>query len=210
LLAVAARKFVAAAFTGSSVMLAEGFHSLIDTGNERLLLIGLERSNRVADDGHAFGHGKATYFWALMVALSVSSLGGGISIHPGVVSLYDPPALDNPYSDPAVSVLIGLLLIGAAFLLACESGGLLIGLARNWPSARCAGAHTEVPIEWQAVVRRTPGDCAAVDRQPQSGPENQPWYKDRSGDPGVMWPIGCRSIVADSIDEQRRFRCNLA
>ncbi|WP_320411469.1 cation diffusion facilitator family transporter [Candidatus Contendibacter odensensis] len=74
-IAVAISKFVAATFTGSSAMLAEGFHSLVDTGNELLLLIGIQRSRRAADEGHAFGYGKVTYFWALIVALSVFSLG---------------------------------------------------------------------------------------------------------------------------------------
>lgn len=203
-LGIAVAKFVVAAITGSAAMLAEGIHSAVDTGNELLLLIGEHNSTKPADKSHPFGYGKALYFWALMVALSVFALGGGLSIYHGVTALRHPEPLedpmwnyvvlavsacfegyswnvsrkelnkrrkpgtslwqtvhaskdasvftvfiedstaliglaiaavgitlgalfDNPYFDPAASVLIGLLLVGAAFTLARETGGLLVG-----------------------------------------------------------------------------------
>jgi cation diffusion facilitator family transporter len=203
-LGIAAAKFIVAAVTGSAAMLAEGIHSAVDTGNEFLLLIGERNSARPADKKHPFGYGKALYFWALLVALSVFSLGGGLSIYHGISALRRPEplqdplwnfvvlgvsacfegyswnvsrrelnkrrkpdaslwqtvhaskdasvftvfiedtaallglaiaaagitlghAFDNPYFDPAASVLIGLVLVGAAFALARETGGLLVG-----------------------------------------------------------------------------------
>jgi cation diffusion facilitator family transporter len=95
-LAIAASKFAATSLTGSSAMLAEALHSLVDTGNEFLLLLGAKRSLRAADEWHPFGYGKAIYFWAFMVALLVFALGGGVSIHHGIVSLKKPPPLENP------------------------------------------------------------------------------------------------------------------
>ncbi|MBW8899935.1 MAG: cation diffusion facilitator family transporter [Massilia sp.] len=203
-LGIAVAKFIVAAITGSAAMLAEGIHSAVDTGNEFLLLIGERNSAKPADKRHPFGYGKALYFWALLVALSVFSLGGGLSIYHGISVLRRPEPLqdplwnyvvlvvsacfegyswnvsrrelnkrrkpgaslwqtvhaskdasvftvfiedtaallglaiaaagitlgylfDNPYFDPAASVLIGLLLVGAAFALARETGALLVG-----------------------------------------------------------------------------------
>ncbi len=94
--AVAAAKFVVAAITGSSAMLTEGIHSLVDTGNELLLLFGVRRGQRAVDEWHAFGYGKATYVWSLIVALSVFSIGGGVSLYGGIVSLAHTPALADP------------------------------------------------------------------------------------------------------------------
>ena len=107
-LGIAVTKFVAAAATGSSAMLAEGFHSLVDTGNEFLLLLGLKRSARAADPWHPFGYGKAMYFWAFVVALLVFALGGGISIFHGVTSVMATPALGDPTWNYIVLAVAGL------------------------------------------------------------------------------------------------------
>ncbi len=203
-LGIAAAKFTVAAMTGSAAMLAEGIHSAVDSGNELLLLVGEKVAARAPDARHPFGYGKAVYFWALIVALSVFTLGGGLSIFNGIQSLRAPEPLtdpfwnyvvlgvaflfegyswnvsrralnsrrrpgatlwqtvkaskdastftvfiedtaallgivvaaggiflghlfDNPYIDPAASVVVGLLLIGAAVTLARETGALLVG-----------------------------------------------------------------------------------
>jgi cation diffusion facilitator family transporter len=203
-LGIAVAKFIVAALTGSAAMMAEGIHSAVDTGNELLLLVGEKMSGRAPDQRHPFGYGKAIYFWALIVALSVFSLGGGLSIYHGVHALQRPEQIEDPgwnylvlgiaalfegyswnvsrralnayrrpgttlwqavhaskdasvftvfiedtaallglvvaalgiglgqlfgspYFDGGASVLIGLLLVGAAFTLARETGALLMG-----------------------------------------------------------------------------------
>ena len=95
-LAIAATKFVAAAATGSSAMLSEGIHSLADTGNQVLLLMGIGRSRRAADSEHPFGHGKELYFWSLMVAMVLFGLGGGMSIYEGISHLLHPSEIRDP------------------------------------------------------------------------------------------------------------------
>jgi cation diffusion facilitator family transporter len=95
-LAIAIAKFVAAAFTGSSAMLAEGIHSVIDTGNECLLLLGIRRSRKPPDDLHPFGYGKEIYFWSLIVAILLFGIGGGLSVYEGWHALKNPEPLREP------------------------------------------------------------------------------------------------------------------
>ena len=79
-LGISINKFLVASFTGSSAMLAEAFHSTADTGNELLLLLGMKRSARPPDELHPFGHGKALYFYSLLVAVYIFGFGGGLVV----------------------------------------------------------------------------------------------------------------------------------
>jgi len=95
-LAIAATKFVAAGITGSSAMLSEGVHSLVDTTNEGLLLYGMARAGKAPDRSHPFGYGRELYFWAFIVALLVFALGAGVSVYEGVQHLLHPEPMQRP------------------------------------------------------------------------------------------------------------------
>jgi len=94
--AIALTKFAAAAITGSSAMLSEGVHSLVDTINELLLLYGVKRAAKPPDKAHPFGYGRELYFWSFVVALLVLALGAGVSLYEGVTHLLDPRAVERP------------------------------------------------------------------------------------------------------------------
>lgn len=93
---IAASKFLVAAISGSAAMLAEAFHSAVDTGNELLLLIGLKRSSRPPDQEHQFGYGREQFLWAFIVAISIFSIGGGLSIYEGISRILHPQSLEDP------------------------------------------------------------------------------------------------------------------
>jgi cation diffusion facilitator family transporter len=107
-LVIAAAKFVAAIFTGSSSMLSEAIHSVVDTGNELLLLLGVHRSRKPPDEMHPFGYGLELYFWGLMVAVLLFGVGGGLSVYEGVAHLRAPTEITSPGWNYAV---LGVALI---------------------------------------------------------------------------------------------------
>ena len=103
-LAVAVVKFIAAFITGSSAMLSEGVHSLVDTGNEVLLLYGMKRASRPRDETHPFGYGRELYFWCFIVSLLVFALGACVSIYQGVHHLRHPEPMEKPMVNYVVLV----------------------------------------------------------------------------------------------------------
>ena len=105
---IAVTKFGAAAYTGSSAMLSEAIHSLVDTGNQVLLLYGLKRGNRPADERHPFGYGMEIYFYSFVVAILIFGLGAGISLYEGIQKVQDPHEI--------TSVHINYIVLGLAIV----------------------------------------------------------------------------------------------
>ncbi|MEL6746153.1 MAG: cation diffusion facilitator family transporter, partial [Pseudomonadota bacterium] len=98
--------------TGSAAMMSEGIHSLVDTGNQGLLLYGIARSKRPADEKHPFGYASEIYFWAFIVAILIFSLGSGISIYHGVEKVLHPV----PVVDPTINyIILGLAMVFEGF-----------------------------------------------------------------------------------------------
>jgi cation diffusion facilitator family transporter len=106
---IAIAKFLAASITGSSAMISEGIHSLADTGNQGLMLLGRGLSRKPADQTHPYGYGMEVYFWSLIVAVILFGLGGGLSIYEGISHLRNPPPLEDPTWNYVV--------LGVAFVL---------------------------------------------------------------------------------------------
>jgi cation diffusion facilitator family transporter len=116
---IAVAKFVAAAITGSSAMLTEGIHSLVDSGNQLLLFYGQHRAKKPADALHPFGYGRELYFWAFIVAILIFAIGAGVSIYEGWRHMVDP----EPLRDPTVNYIVlavGALLEGGSWALAVK------------------------------------------------------------------------------------------
>jgi cation diffusion facilitator family transporter len=119
---IAVSKFIAAFFTGSSAMVSEGIHSLVDSMNGILLLFGIKRSKKAPDESHPFGYGLELYFWSFVVAIMVFALGGGIALYEGVHHLLEPksPTDANPIWNFAV-LGIAILIEGSSLIYALKA-----------------------------------------------------------------------------------------
>lgn len=119
--AIAISKFVAAFFTGSSSMLSEGIHSLVDTGNGALLLLGIKKSQKPADSKHPYGYGNEIYFWSFVVAVLIFALGGGIALYEGIEALLHPSPVDRTYIKwNYVVLLLAIAFEGSALYVALK------------------------------------------------------------------------------------------
>jgi cation diffusion facilitator family transporter len=136
-LLVALTKFAAAAYTGSSAMTSEAVHSLVDTGNQLLLLYGLRRAARPPDASHPLGHGRELYFWSFVVALLVFALGAGVSLYEGIEHVLHPVPITNP--------LVNYLVLGLAALFEGSS----------WWVARQELRATKGGLGYLAAVRES-------------------------------------------------------
>jgi cation diffusion facilitator family transporter len=136
-LGIAVSKFIAAAITGSSAMLTEGVHSVVDCTNQLLLMWGRRASKRPPDKLHPFGYGRELYFWSFVVAVMVFALGAGVSIYEGILHIREPEHAVSPY------VAYAVLLI--AFLL---EGWSTIEAYRDFDNAKGA-------LSWWQAIRRS-------------------------------------------------------
>jgi cation diffusion facilitator family transporter len=110
---IAVTKFTAAAMTGSSAMFSEAIHSVVDTGNQLLLLLGIRRARQPADALHPFGYGMELYFWAFVVAILVFAVGAGLSMYEGLAELRHPEPVTNAYVNYIVLALAMVFEAGA-------------------------------------------------------------------------------------------------
>ncbi|WP_062013025.1 cation diffusion facilitator family transporter [Aureimonas sp. AU4] len=117
---VAATKFAAAAYTGSSAMLSEGVHSVVDTGNQILLLYGLRQSAKPPTPDHPFGFGLRLYFWAFVVAVLIFGLGAGVSIFEGIAKIRSPHPVEDAWVNYVVLGL-GILFEGSVWIVALRA-----------------------------------------------------------------------------------------
>jgi len=116
-LLIAVTKGAAAAYTGSSAMLSEAIHSLVDTGNQLLLLHGMRRARRPADRDHPFGYGMELYFWTFVVAILIFAVGAGVSLYEGIQKIQHPHAIESAWVNYLV-LSVAMVFEGAAWLVA--------------------------------------------------------------------------------------------
>ena len=114
---IAATKFAAAAMSGSSAMFSEGIHSVVDTGNQVLLLHGIRKARKPPCDRFPFGHGKEIYFWSFAVAILIFAVGSGVSLYEGIIHTIHPEPMGNPMVN---YIVLGLAMLfeGAAWFFA--------------------------------------------------------------------------------------------
>ncbi len=141
---IAVAKFVAYVVTGSAAMLAESIHSVADTSNQGLLLLGGKKAKRIADDEHQFGYGRERYFWSFVVAMVLFSLGGLYSIYEGVQKILHPHELTS------IGWALGVLLIAIAlesfsFRTAISAAREVKG-ARGWWEYIRTSRSPELPV----------------------------------------------------------------
>jgi cation diffusion facilitator family transporter len=134
-LGIAIAKFVAAGISGSSAMLTEGFHSVVDSLNQLLLLYGQKRSQREPDERHPLGYGRELYFWSFVVAILIFATGAGLSIYEGIRHIREPEPIGSPWINYAV-LAIALLLEGASWFIAVREFGKAKGDYGWWEAIR--------------------------------------------------------------------------
>lgn len=134
---IAVLKFIAAAITGSVAMFSEGIHSLVDTGNQLLLMLGIKMSSKPADEKHPMGYGKAMYFWTMIVAFLIFGIGGYVALDEGIEKLSHPHPVDNP------------LVIYIVLFIAIALEGKSWWVAKNEFIVQCEGKP------WLAEIRNS-------------------------------------------------------
>jgi cation diffusion facilitator family transporter len=131
--AVAAVKFGAFALSGSSAMLTEAIHSVVDTVNQLLLLYGMHRGSKPPDEDHPFGHGMEVYFWTFVVSLLIFALGGAVAIYQGVLKFMRPTPIDHAGFSIAVIVLSAVFEIASLMFSMRAAAKTRSAIARRLP-----------------------------------------------------------------------------
>ncbi|MCJ2181677.1 cation diffusion facilitator family transporter [Novosphingobium sp. 1949] len=134
-LGIAVAKFAAATISGSSSMATEAIHSLVDSGNQVLLLYGQKRAGRPPDAEHPFGYGRELYFWALVVAILIFAVGAGASIYEGLAHIRKPHAVEDPTLSYIV-IAIAFALEGSSWFLAMREFNAARGRQSWWKAIR--------------------------------------------------------------------------
>ncbi|WNI15774.1 cation diffusion facilitator family transporter [Actinacidiphila sp. ITFR-21] len=135
-LAIAAAKFVAFAFSGSSSMLAEGVHSIADSGNQALLLVGGKKAKRAANEEHPFGYGRERYVYAFLVSIVLFSVGGMFALYEGYEKVRHPHAVEHWYW-PVGVLVFAIIAEGSSFRTAVKESN-----------------HTRGTLSWIEFIRR--------------------------------------------------------
>lgn len=139
---IAIVKFIAAYASGSSAMASEGIHSVVDTANEGLLLLGIWQAKKRPDANHPYGYGKEIYFWSLIVAIVIFGLGGGMSVYQGIVHIVEPVEIEDV--GWAYGVLAcAFVFEGISFTLAAREFSRTMGRASLWRELK---AHKDPSI----------------------------------------------------------------
>ncbi|MEH1807153.1 cation diffusion facilitator family transporter [Nostoc sp.] len=144
-LAIAITKFIAASITGSSAMISEGIHSIVDTSDQLLLLLGIIRSQKPADDSHPFGYGQELYFWTFIVAILIFAIGGGMSIYEGITHLINPSPLEDPMWNYIV-LGVAILLEGYSWTVALKEFLPTKGKQSFWQAIKNSKDPTVITI----------------------------------------------------------------
>ncbi|WP_327703124.1 cation diffusion facilitator family transporter [Streptomyces decoyicus] len=143
-LAIAAAKFVAFAFSGSSSMLAEGVHSIADSGNQGLLLLGGKKAKRAATAEHPFGYGRERYIYGFLVSIVLFTIGGVFALYEGYEKIHEPHALDNWYW-PVGVLVFAIIAEGFSFRTAIKESNELRG-KQTWTQFVRRAKAPELPV----------------------------------------------------------------
>ncbi len=147
---IAVMKFTAASFTGSSAMLSEGIHSVVDCGNQLLLLFGMKRADLPPDRHHPFGYGMELYFWTFVVAILIFAVGSGVSVYEGIERLLHPKPIERPEWNYGVLAL-SMVFEGVAWWIAYKE----FNKSRNGMPFMKAIRHSKDPTIFTVLFEDT-------------------------------------------------------
>lgn len=134
---IAVAKFGGAFYTGSTAMVAEGVHSLVDTGNQLLLLVGMKRASRPADARHPFGYSREIYFWSFVVAVLLFTAGGTFAVYEGILKIRSPHPVEDPFVNYVI-LSLAIVMEAGSFTIALKEFRRVAGGTSWWNAIRDA------------------------------------------------------------------------